>query len=223
MNEEKSNTSASRVGNGIAVAGLAIAAVLLITFLVVASTVDMVSCPECRGLEILYGLSKGADCPTCRSTGKVTIFGRLLYPREKARRDSERVAFALAAAVQAEKPEHVPSLGVGWVMQKPATYTIDATSLPSVEVVDERSTAYRAGLRAGDVVKRPSLEQKRHYLGSEKAAFEVMERWDDAMPGDIVDVTIERAGKEATLKVPLSCKKCGNADACPFRRKQDTK
>jgi hypothetical protein len=229
MSVEGGKSIKIRVGGGIFVA-----VVLLFAFLVVASTVDMVSCPECRGHEFVYGIATGSECPTCKSSGKVTIFGYWLFPIEQRRREAQRlaivateIAVAAAAAHEADRPNHKPVLGVSWVTQK-AGYTFNPPTLPTVEEVSPNSAAYRAGLRVGDFIKSPVLEQERLYMGearmpNDKTWFRVVERWDDTMPGDTVDVRIERAGREVAFKVPLACKKCGNADACPFRRKEGTK
>jgi DnaJ-class molecular chaperone len=49
------------------------ATIVLVVALVLGFTVDVTTCPRCKGHEILYAVATLHECPTCRSKGKVTL------------------------------------------------------------------------------------------------------------------------------------------------------
>jgi hypothetical protein len=164
--------------------------------------------------------------------------GRLLSS-EKARREAEQVA----AARDAERPKHKPYLGVEWSVREFSGARYDPPPPPRIEVVNENTPPYRAGLRRGDRLISPALQQRRDYdgggFGVGRTKYWIKEQWPNALPGDTVEVTIERgdgyyldgeiwrsgtypggARQELRLKVPILCAKCMSGDACPFKRTQ---
>ena len=56
-------------------------AFIVFIIIVLSFMVDVATCPTCSGHEILYAISKGKDCPTCHSKGKVTVWQFLLRER----------------------------------------------------------------------------------------------------------------------------------------------
>ncbi len=50
-----------------------LATIVLVVALILSFTVDVSTCPRCKGHEILYAVAALQECPTCHSKGKVTI------------------------------------------------------------------------------------------------------------------------------------------------------